>query len=145
VSQTKESNDIITMSAQTLAGDLRDFILDRLRHDHNPLPWQMRKEAEQKEIVEAVESAVRIWVYRACTLIASGGQQAARGSLVKIAAKDGLQVQINVAASDPLRHELVDHIGAPVLIVIADVEKFTGERSSVKITKDQPDFIEEDE
>lgn len=140
----KEPADIITMSSETMAGDLRDFILDRLRHDHNPLPWQMRKEAEQKEVVASVESAVRIWVHRACTLIAAGGQQAARGSLVKFQAKDGIQMQINVAASDPLRHGLMDHVGGSVLVVIAGAERFTGERSEVKITKDQKNFLEDE-
>ncbi len=137
--------DIVTLAGKTLAGDLRDFVLDRLMNDHNPIPWQMRRENEQRDTIAAVESAVRVWVHRACTLIAAGGQQAARGSLVKLMAKDGLQMQVNVSASDPLRHALMDHVGAPVLVILADADQFLGERSAVRVDKDQKDILDDDD
>lgn len=140
-----QQSDIVTLAAETMAGDLRDFILDRLKQDHNPLPWQMRPEREQIETISQTESAVRTWVHKACILIAAGGQSAARGSLVKFQAKDGIQMQINVAASEPLRHQLMDHVGAPVLIVLAKPEDHQGERSAVKVIKDQKNILDNDE
>lgn len=105
----------------------------------------MRSEAKQRDTIMEVEGAVRVWVYRACALIAAGGQKAARGSLVKFQAKDGIQMQVNVAASDPLRHELMDHVGNSILVILADAERFTGERSAVKVSKDQKSILDEDE
>lgn len=139
-----DAGEFITLTAETMMGDLRDFLLDRMKQDHNPLPWQMRSEKDQNEAIERATTATRRWVHRACTIIASGGQQAARGSLVKFQAKDGIQMQINVAASDPLRHALMDHVGSSVLVILADVVPFSGERAGVKVTKDQGDILGDD-
>ena len=137
--------DFVTLATETLMGDLRDFVLDRLKHEHNPIPWQMRPEKDQIEVIHSVESAMRTWVHRAVTLIAAQGQRAARGQLIKFQAKDGIQMQINLAASEPLRHDLMDNVGATVLITIADVDQFQGERSPVKINKDQPEIFDDQE
>ncbi len=79
------------------------------------------------------------------TLLAAGGQKAARGSLIKFVVKDGIQMQINLAASDALRHELSDHVGNSVLVIIADVEQHQGARSEVKVTPDQGSILDDDE
>ena len=141
---TTDKPDIVTLAAETMMGDLRDFILDRLKHEHEPLPWQMRNEDAQRETISRTESAVRTWVHKACAIIAAGGQQAARGSMVKFQAKDGIQMQINIAASDALRHQLMDHVGGTVLVIIADAQPFQGERSAVKVVKDQKDILDEE-
>lgn len=136
--------EYLTLASETLRGDLRDFVLDRLKHDHNPLPWNLRPENEQRDTIDSVNRAIATWVWRACVLIASAGQQVAKGTLVKLASKDGIQMQVNVAASDPLRHTLMDHVGSTVLIVIADPEEHMGQRGEVKINKDQPDMLEDE-
>jgi len=142
--KTEERPDIVTLASETIMGDLRDFLLDRLKHDHNPLPWNMRPEKEQAETIERTTSAVRTWVHRACTLIAAGGQQAARGSLVKFQAKDGIQMQINIESTDPLRHALMDHVGQPVMVILADVEQHQGERSAPRVTPDQGALMDDE-
>lgn len=143
-SPADDEDDFLILASETMTGDLRDFILDRLKHEHSPLPWDMRPEMEQIETITRTEAAVRTWVHRACVMIAAGGQKAARGSMVKLLAKDGIQMQINLAASDPLRHELMDHVGNSVLVIIADVDQFSGERAPVKVTKDQKDILDDD-
>ena len=142
---TAEPADIITLASKTMAGDLRDFVLDRLKNDHNPLPWMMRPEDDQRSVIESTESAIRMWVSKACMLIAAGGQEAARGSLVKLVSKDGIQMQVNVAASDPLRHALMDHVGSSVLVILADAQPFQGERSAVKVMRDQKHLLDDDD
>jgi hypothetical protein len=143
MSEAALDSEFITLAADTLMGDLRDFILDRLKHEHNPLPWNMRSEGDQIDTVARTETAVRTWINRACLLIAANGQRGARGSLIKLQAKDGLQMQINVASSDPLRHELMDHVGGTVMVVIADPEAYNGQRSGVNVTKDQPEMFDD--
>lgn len=135
--------ETIILSSKTLAGDLRDFLLDRLKHDHEPLPWQMRGEAAQRETIAQVEGAVRIWVHRAVALIAADGHQTARGSLVKLMAKDSLQFQVNIAPSDPMRHKLLDAVGSSVLLTLIDADQFLGERAPVKVSKDQGDILDD--
>src|SRR3954468_24089098 len=134
--------DYIPLAVETLLGDLRDFILDRLRRDHSAVPWQMRPEADQRALVQATENAVRMTLHRAVALIGAGGAAAARGSVVKLAARDGLQVVVSVAASDPQRHALMDAIGSLCLLVLADADAHMGERAPVKTRPDQGDILE---
>jgi|FreactcultureFD7_1027221.scaffolds.fasta_scaffold18647_2 hypothetical protein len=141
---TQERPDIVTLASETLMGDIRDFLLDRLKRDHNPLPWQMRPEKDQQETIDQATAAARHWVSRAVSMIAARGQQAARGSMVKFQSKDGIQMQINIAASDPLRHKLMDHVGGTVLVIIADAEQYQGERSTPKVSKDQRDILDDE-
>lgn len=143
--QPEDKEPFVTLATETLMGDLRDFVLDRLKHEHNPLPWQMQGEEAQRETISRVESAMRTWVYRAVTLIAAQGQKAARGSLIKFVVKDGIQMQVNLAASDSLRHQLADHVGNSVLVIIADAEQHQGARADVKVTPDQRDILDEDD
>lgn len=139
------SNDPVILAAETMTGDLRDLILDRLQRDHDPLPWQMRPEALQRELIEQVTTAVRRAVDRACQTIATGAMPAAHASLVKIQVKNGLQMQLDVPASDPLRHELLDSVGSRVLIVLDNAESYVGERGPVRVVPDQRDLMEPDE
>lgn len=141
--EAEDKQPFITLASETLMGDLRDFILDRLKHKHNPLPWQMLPEGDQIETIREVESACRTWVHRAVTLIAANGQKVARGQLIKFQAKDGIQMQINLAGSDSMRHDLMDAVGSTVLITIADVEEFQGTRGDVKVNKDQLNFLDD--
>ena len=46
----------------TMTGDLRDCILDFLKHDKNPLPWNLQGEDDQANTIEKVENAVRYTV-----------------------------------------------------------------------------------
>jgi hypothetical protein len=136
-------DDYVSLAAETMLGDLRDFILDRLRNSHDALPWNMRGEAEQRELVADTERACRHLVEQCCAMIASGGQQAARGGLVKLQAKGtALQMQIDVPASDPLRHALVDRVGGAVMIVLSSPDEYAGQRAPVAINPDQPDMLE---
>jgi hypothetical protein len=58
-SEPRADADTLILASETLSGDLRDFILDRLKHQHNPLPWNMRPEADQRETITAAELAAR--------------------------------------------------------------------------------------
>ena len=48
----------VELAAETLTGDLRDFILDRLRHEQAKKPWNERSEGEQTETIREVERAM---------------------------------------------------------------------------------------
>jgi len=138
----REEQDII-FAAETAAGDVRDFILDRLKHDHKPLPWNMRPEKEQRELVEATEKAVRRIIQQLVHVIAAGGRPVLKGTLVKVLVKDGLKAQIDMLMTDPLRHMLIDHQSRGVLVAIADPDRFGGARGDVKVTPDQSSLLDD--
>ena len=133
---------VIDLATETLTGDIRDFILDRLRHEQSKRPWHERSEADQRDTVHQVESAVRDVVRRAVELISARGLRTIKATLEQVTVKDGITGKIVMSKFDEQRHALVDATGATVLIVVADPEDFTGERAPVEIKADQPELSE---
>jgi len=129
------------LAAATLTGDLRDFILDRLHHFHDPLPWSMKSEASQRELARDVTTSCRTFVENAVEIIAGEGQRTIKATIDQIVVKDGIKAVLMLSKHDPGRHVLTDAVGSTVLIVIADADQFTGEREPVKITPDQASLI----
>lgn len=128
----------LELAAETLTGDLRDFILDRLRHEQNKRPWHERSEAEQRDTVHQVETAVRHAVTRAVEIIAAGGLRTIKATIEQVTVKDGIKATLTMSKFDENRHNLIDATGSTVLLVVADPEDFTGERAEVEIKPDNP-------
>src|SRR6185312_12283722 len=105
--------------------DIRDFILDRLRHEQSKRPWHERSEADQRQTVADVESAVSSMVQEAIEVIAAGGLKTIRATLEQVTVKDGIKATLNLSKFDENRHKLVDATGSTVMVVVADVEEFT--------------------
>lgn len=141
---TEPRQEPIVFAAETAAGDIRDFILDRLKHDHKPLPWTMRPEQEQRDLVAQAETAAKRIVNMLVETIAADGKPVLRGTLVKVLVKDGLKAQIDMLMSDPLRHKLIDHQGRTVFVAIADAENYEGARGDVNVQPDQSSLLDED-
>jgi hypothetical protein len=139
------ANDPLIIARESIAGDMRDFILDRLKNQHNPLPWNMRKESEQREMIYQVTEAVNRMVQRVVDIIAADGKPTMRGTLVKVLVKDGLKCQVDFLSSDPLRHELIDAQGETVMLALADSSDYMGTRGDVKINKDQGSLLGDDD
>lgn len=134
--------DTVNVATETLTGDLRDFILDRLRHEQSKRPWHERSEADQRDTVHQVEAAVERVVRKAVELIAAQGLKTMRATLESITVKDGLKATLSMSKFDEERHKLIDSQGQTVLVVVADPEAFTGERDPVEIKPDQPELSE---
>lgn len=133
----------IDIAADTMTGDLRDFILDRLKHEQSKRPWHERNEADQRDTVHAVESAVRAAARQAVEIIAAGGLKTIKATIEQVTVKDGIKATLTMSKFDEHRHNLIDATGTTVLIVVADPEDFTGEREPVEITPDQPELMAE--
>lgn len=146
-SPIEEADDVVRhlesaeMAAATLTGDLRDFILDRLRHEQSKQPWHKRSEADQRDTVHQVEAAVRHAVSQAVEIIAGHGRRAIRAHVESVTIKEGYKAVLTMSRADENRHKLADATGYAVLVVIADPEEFTGERAPVDIVPDQSTLL----
>jgi hypothetical protein len=133
----------VELAADTLTGDIRDFILDRLRYEQDKRPWNARGEDEQRRTVQVVEEAVRKHVTAAIEIIAAGGRRTVSAVLSQVLVKDGLKGVIELSRFDDRRHQLIDSVGSRVLIVVADPTDYEGERAPVEIKPDQGDLVAE--
>lgn len=118
----------------TMTGDLRDCILDFMKHNKNPLPWNLQVEEEQANTIEKVESAVTYAVERAVQLIAAENRAVIPAKLDKMVIKDGIQATVIMSKMAPERHQLCDCQGANILILMSDAAPFTGEKAAAEIT-----------
>lgn len=121
------------IARETMTGDLRDCILDFLKHDKSPLPWNLQGEEQQINAIEKVDKAVAFAVERAVQLIASDGKQVISGRLDQINIKDEIKATILLTKTNPNRHQLYDCQGTDVLILVADPSAYEGERQAVAI------------
>lgn len=134
-----EKGRILNLATETLTGDIRDFLLDRVKRLGKP--WAAMSEDEQSDQIHAAKEAAQLLVKRACEIIASSGKRAVIGKLVKVAIKDKIQVQVDFSREDEQRHELFDAQGHTVSIVFADSQPYTGERGPAEPTPNQGDML----
>lgn len=126
----------LKLARETLTGDIRDTILNDMRdRKTGGLPWTLRGEADQADIIDRVTRLSESIVARAVGIIAAGGRKTIHAKLNKITIKDGIKAEIELNKTDEQCHTLFDSQGAMVMIVIADPEPFTAERAPVPITK----------
>lgn len=129
------------LSAGTLAGDLRDTMLDLFKS--RPKPWSQMLEGEQNDVARAIEYAARELVMGAVAAIRADGQE----SPVK-AILEGYSDKGTITAT--LKVKTMDEDGASlavaqlhrargklVLVTIASADDYLGERGEVEIPADQ--------
>ena len=138
----------LKIARETLTGDIRDIMLNDMKERKAGLPWNLRSEAQQAEIIDQVTRMSESIVARCVAIVAAGGRKNIYAKLNKITIKDGIKAEIELPKTDEQRHTLFDSQGAMVMIVIADPEPFTAERAPVPITpppKDQSEMFTGDE
>lgn len=145
--KTKTADDelderAMRLARETLTGDIRDIILNDMKDRKSTLPWNLRSEAEQTEIIDHVARLSAGIVERVVKIVAAGGRRTIHASLKKVTVTDAIKAEIELSKADQQRHELIDATGASVLIVVADAEAFTGERDPVAINKEQGELID---
>ncbi len=138
-----ENEATADLAAVTLTGDIRDFLLDRVKRLGKP--WAAMNEDEQSDQIHAAKDAAETLVKKACAIIAAGGKKAMIGSLVKVAIKDKIQVQVDFSKHDEQRHDLIDATGMTVSVVLADAAPFTGERGPAEPQPNQGSLLDKAE
>lgn len=139
-----QGDDYLDVATPTMSGDIRDFLLDRLKTMQKP--WEQMTENEQSDVIHAATEASLNLVKRVVVLVASEGRKAIVGNLLQVTRKDTIKAVVEFAKTDQLRHELFDAQGTAVLLVVADTSAFIGEKGEAKANPDQAalDINEED-
>jgi hypothetical protein len=133
------------IARETMTGDLRDVLLNFLKHEKNPLPWNMQTEDQQSALIEKVTHSCQVAVERAVKTIAADGRKAIVCMLDKVTVKDGIQAVLKLSKEDEQRHSLIDSQGSTVLLVVADIEAYTGERKAALPEPNQNSLPMDDE
>lgn len=130
-------DDLQVIAAKTLAGDIRDFLLDRQKHDHSALPWNLRNEEEQRRAIDNADEAARALVAKVVDLVMSGGKKTIKATFKKAAIKDHIACELHVPLTNEDRHALIDSVGEVITLTLADTRQFSGDRGKPQPTPDQ--------
>lgn len=141
VAHMEDAADAFAPVANVLRGDLRDAMLEQLRHatDFSKLP-----EAHQRDIATALDFAATEFTVKAVRLLASEGKTQVQAKLDQITVKDGLKIVCSGGFTHDALVLLGEAQGKQVLITVADSEAFDGQRSEAKVDPDQPEFPSDD-
>lgn len=111
-------------------------VLKRMRK-----PWAELHEHEQRMMLEDLDHAIGHVVVAMIEEVATQEFPAISAALESVAVKDGLKVTLAIPASHPHKHELIDRVKQPVVVVLIDPARWTaGPRP--KPEPDQPDLLE---
>lgn len=132
--------DHVELAKETLAGDLRDTLLDIVKEMHSPLPLGMRPEAEQRKVIERCQGLARRIVTKVSVIVATEARKPILAQLAQVQLKDEIKLTILVNKADEQRHFLMDAVGSPVLLSLANAAQFMGQRGDPHVTVDQPEL-----
>lgn len=136
---TTTGDDILQQfGAATLVGDVRTFMLDRMKSQ--PKLWRLMTQEEQSDEINATQEAAENMVRKAVELAAAKGRKMITATLESIAVKDGIKAVIKLSKMDEQRHELMDAQGHTVMLAVADAEEFMGEKEPEEPEPNQPDL-----
>ena len=130
----------LRVALDTMRGDLRSGILDRMRG--MPKPWTVLSEFEQNTMIQSIDRLATNMVRQCLAMVAGQGFESTQGVLIQAKMKNALQIQIDFSRHDRLRHAIQDAVGEEVTIVLVNAEAFMGERESDEPEPDQPALID---
>lgn len=143
-SENQISEKGLKLARETMTGDLRDCLLDFMKHDKEVLPWNMLSEEKQADKIEKVTKAVNLAVEKVVGIIAADGKTTIKATLEKITIKDGIKAELSFSQFDTQRHALIDAQGSAIHLVVADKEAYEGERKAAKPEPNQRKLLDDD-
>lgn len=129
------AEEVLLLSADTLRGDVRDAILDQIKHLKKP--FQQLSEMEQEMVISHADKIARNLCRQAVRLVAAEGNVQIEATIDSVQVKDGLKITMAASGLALNRHELTDHVKKRAFIVLIDDENHDGEQQPATAEPDQ--------
>ena len=126
------------LAAKTLAGDLRDQMLELVRDLREP--WHKAGEKQQRYFAERVSDRCMVLVTKAVGIVAAHDFPALPATIKTSKLNDSIEATLVFSRYDQHRHKLLDATGAEVTLILADARAFLGARAAPAIDKDEPEL-----
>lgn len=132
----------LDLKLETARGDVRDFLLSRLKDWKKP--WAKMSEREQRD--EAASCSLHaVDLLRELTTLFSGHEfPTVEVQVGKLGLKDNIITsEIRAARSDPNLLAIANaQASGPLVLVLASAQDYMGQRAPAAIMKDQPDLMD---
>lgn len=128
------------LQAETLTGDIRDFMLTWIREMQKP--FQQMSESQQRDVVEAIEGFARELVGGVISVASAGGFEKAFVKLGQFTVKEGIEAKIITDRSERNLLNFNDFAGKSAMLIFADPQEFEGARAPARVYRTQRDIEE---
>lgn len=129
----------VELAKATLTGDVRDFLLERIKQQESSVPFKLLNESAQRKIVDSVQLFSDSFVEKAVQVIAAGGRQTITFAVSAVSQTAKGEIVIKLAS--PFLREAWAALGGAktAIVVVPDEMAFRGERriSESHVTPDQ--------
>lgn len=131
----------IEVQPETLAGDVRDAMLQRIKGLRSP--WGHMTETEQNELAEGLAYDARRLVEAAIQALSAFEFPRAVAKMARMSVnpdKKTIECKLEFQLIPENLEVLGVNVGSMVAVVMVDSSQFKGEREPVKVDPDQPDL-----
>lgn len=125
------------ISRDTLTGDVRDQLLAFSKNQENPLPWAKLSEADQRALIDQATCAAFNLVQDVVEIVASEGRTAIRGLVAAVTVKGEIRATIVCEKTPQSLLDLCADKDQIVMLTVASVRPFDGERAPALADADQ--------
>ena len=125
----------VEVAVETMGGDLLAALVDEVRM--LPDVWPKIPEVEQAEVIERLRKRVTHNVREAVMALAADGRVTIAADLESVTFRDGFKATLKFEKNAAGKHDLIDVVGQPVLVVLANPEDYMGGVGEVKADSDQ--------
>ena len=137
---TTDTADPLVLDRTTLSGDVRDHLLDFLKHNKDVLPWNALPEARQQEHVERAQAFAAQLVERVVGIVAADGREPLAFQVRSVSTTDRGQIEIKLQAAFTSPAWAALGQAQQVQLVVADPRAYLGERrpGGAHVRPDEP-------
>ena len=133
---TQPSADEIAL--ETLAGDVRDILLSRVRN--MSIPWGHLNEDEQRDVNSQMDECAKSLVRRAVALLTTAKFPTIMADVGAVKIDKGVEIKLQCAATVDNIVALANHGKGSAVLVLAEAADYFGEKAPPRVDKDQPDL-----
>lgn len=127
---------------ETLVGDLRDVILDTIKHEKENKAWAQMSEKEQGDLINRATSAAETFTRQAVHVIASQGFETTAAAMDNWKVKEGeITITLKTVATQKNILSLAGVSKGLVTLTFANDEDFDRNRTELKPDPDQPELV----
>lgn len=132
---------VLDLARDTLKGDIRDTLLKYQKELHDPLPWDARTEAKQREAIHNAEVRAEAILTKVVEIVRAGGREEVRLQVEYYVVKDEIKAVLKAPKSSHLANLLAGVVGQNVALVVCDQTPYEGQRKPAHVRKDQGDLV----
>ena len=124
---------------RSVAQELLEHLVAELRAQRRP--WMTYTEDEQRDAIERLRKGVENGVSALTRIIVAAERPTMTADVDRVTFADSVRAVLKLPRSSPLVHELADHAGGQIVVVLVDPKAFAGGLDQVKPDAAQQELL----